>query len=407
MAIRYLAPGVIFTSRFNLGPARSGLAGTARVRLLNNNGTPDDPAYGPSTENLVEDPTDSGTYVFRGITPDTEGPYSPALDDGTTTNRLYFDDDIIVTTDEVLLAGAVRPGDPYTSRVNLGPTYSGLTGTVRFRLVDNDSTPDDPVYGPSPDDIIEDPTDSGSYVFTGGVAPAAKLYSRAWDKGTDRLFYDDDLLVISGPIGAAAPDGRDLCVLADVVRYVPGYESDPDTDDTLQRLITAESRTIHGETGREFVTIPGLTTRRFPITSRAAARRTIRIGDCAEISAAEVQMEDGTVTSTVDITKLDTLPLVREEWEPIEEIRFFAFTGSQVALACGRFISVTATWGFPSIPPDVREACAKRVIVRYLSDVASVGTAFADAIANSDINIGALLKSSTFALGSYMGPGFA
>ncbi len=96
------------------------------------------------------------------------------------------------------MAEYVEPSSDYTSRV-FGLT-TGLAGTVRFRLVDNDGTADDPIYGPSTAGIIEDPAGSGSYVFTGGVAPSTEAkYSRIWDEGAaTELVADEDMIVLSG-----------------------------------------------------------------------------------------------------------------------------------------------------------------------------------------------------------------
>ncbi len=94
---RYLAPSTAYTSRVNLGPARTGLVGTIRFRLLDNDTTANDPAYGPSTAGIIEDPTGSGSYVFSGSTPAMVGWFSPAFDDGVTLSNLFFDEDILVT----------------------------------------------------------------------------------------------------------------------------------------------------------------------------------------------------------------------------------------------------------------------------------------------------------------------
>jgi hypothetical protein len=90
-------------------------------------------------------------------------------------------------------------------------------GTVRFRLLDNDPTVDDPIYGPSAANIVEDPTGSGDYLFTAGVAPSALgTYSRAWDRGagTD-LSFDDDL-VVNASGSPAPPSGDAYAAFADV-----------------------------------------------------------------------------------------------------------------------------------------------------------------------------------------------
>lgn len=100
------------------------------------------------------------------------------------------------------MAEYVDPSSEYTSRVfGLG---TGLTGTVRFRLVDNDSTANDPIYGPSTAGIVEDPSGSGSYVFLSSavaeLAPATEgKYSRVWDSGAaTELVPDEDMIVLAG-----------------------------------------------------------------------------------------------------------------------------------------------------------------------------------------------------------------
>ena len=102
----------------------------------------------------------------------------------------------------------IAPGAAYTSRFALGIAHTGLVGTVRFRLLDSDSTPDDPVYGPSVEGIIEDPTGSGDYLFTGMGPTTTGTYARALDRGagTD-LEYDGDLVVNASGAPATAPEG--------------------------------------------------------------------------------------------------------------------------------------------------------------------------------------------------------
>lgn len=197
---------------------------------------------------------------------------------------------------------------------------------------------------------------------------------------------------------------RALCALVDVLRYVPGYESDPNTDEALEALIAAESRTQHQRRGREFVAITGAgtTIRLFELTARQARTRRARIGDCATITAVRVLDEDAaTLLETVPGTAWEALPRTRQEWEPITQVRLLPAAYGGPALAAGRFLEVTGTWGFPQIPDDVRQAVAKLVIVRYMSDVAFQGTGFADAVQESEISIGALLRSANEALNGY------
>ncbi len=231
---------------------------------------------------------------------------------------------------------------------------------------------------------------------------------RAWFEITLPSGKTQDTPELDVTILEHAPVARPLCALADVLRYVPGYESEQATDETLEGFIAAESRTIHQRHAREFVSIVGAGTRLFEIRPREVRSRRIRIGDCATVTTVRVLEENGTtLVTTVAATARESLPRTREEWEPIRIIRLFSSTYGGPTISAGQLLEVVGTWGFPQIPADVREACAKLVIVRYMSDVALEGTSFAEAVNESEISIGGLLRSSREALAGYSGPSFA
>lgn len=291
------------------------------------------------------------------------------------------------------------PGGPYISRYVIGPSGTGLTGTVRYRLLDNDNVADDPVYGPSTDGILEDPTGSGVYVFRGTAPTVAGTYSRAWDTGPDTpLVFDEDLLVTSSlPIGAA-PTGRDLCTLADVVRYVPAYTigDNEAIDAKLQQLITAQSEMIMREHDREIV---GLDEgpRDFNVDHAAAVTGRVRIGDLAAIDDATVTLVDRDGTTVQELDPATFVPLYGADrspvagWEPVTGIELRTDRGAPT-LICGQTVRVEGPFGFPSIPPFVREACAARVIGRYLADVADNGDEFSQAV--DSVNFGGLFGNA-------------
>lgn len=139
------------------------------------------------------------------------------------------------------MAEYVEPEIAYTSRV-FGLT-SGLTGTVRFRLIDNDTTADDPVYGPSALGIVEDPAGSGSYVFTSAsvsqLTPATEAkYARVWDEGpATELVADEDMIVVAG-INLIIGGGGDVYATADELARrlkirVPTTEQEAQMDQVL------------------------------------------------------------------------------------------------------------------------------------------------------------------------------
>ena len=189
---------------------------------------------------------------------------------------------------------------------------------------------------------------------------------------------------------------RELCVLADVTRYAPGYASDATTDALLNSLITAESRKWHDDTGREFSAIaPAVGTRRFDMYGYNVRERKIRIGDLATTSGLTVKIIDPDQTTeveTVASTDYVLLERVRQEWEPITGIYFPSGTTTAATMAIGYVVEVAGTWGFPAIPTDVKEGVAAMVIFRYMSDAAAAGTRFAEALA--EVNLGALFASA-------------
>lgn len=293
----------------------------------------------------------------------------------------------------------VAPGGSFISRLVLGSALTGLVGTVRFRLLDNDATADDPVYGPSAADVIEDPTGSGVYVFRGTAPTIASTYSRAWDRGAGtELVFDEDLLVTSSASTGAAPSGRDLCTLADVVAYAPAYTiGDSDAIDAkLQRLITAQSELIMSEYSREIV---GLDSgeRAFDVDHRVARTGRLDIGDLSTLSGATVTIldSDGTESETVDNATL--VPLYGPDryataaWEPITGLEFRTALGAPLLL-CGQTVTVEGAWGFPSIPPFAREACCARTIGDYLADIADSGDEFTQKL--DSIRIAGLLQDA-------------
>lgn len=202
---------------------------------------------------------------------------------------------------------------------------------------------------------------------------------------------------------------RGLCEVADVASYAPGYRPNAETEELLERLILAETRSIQRETGREFVSFsPALGTRRFDIDGWNAFNRKVYIGDLAQApdTVRIVDIDQTTVLETVASTDYILLPRNRDGWQPITAIFFPWATANAATLQAGYVLEVvlsgTNVWGFPSIPDDIREACAKLVVARYALDAANAGTLLAESLA--EVNVGALFASGRSVVESYMLP---
>jgi hypothetical protein len=201
--------------------------------------------------------------------------------------------------------------------------------------------------------------------------------------------------------------GRDLCSIADVLSYVPGYRQNDATEAKLQQLIESESLLLQRDAGREIVAIAGANPRTFDLIPANIRRRSLPIGDAAAITKVELFDYDGTTSLGVIANALYVLePRTRDEWRPYTRLRFpYRPSTSSLLLAPGRTLELTGTWGFPVVPAFVREACAKRVLLRYITDVATKGTALAEAL--DDVNAAALFASSRDALTAIRKAGFA
>lgn len=203
----------------------------------------------------------------------------------------------------------------------------------------------------------------------------------------------------------AAASSRALCTRADVIRLVPGYDSDDATDGIIEALIAAESRTAHQRAGREFVTIAGATTRQYDLGAASAKSRYVTVGDMTTVTTVTVEDQQGTTVETIVSADRVSLPRVREEWEPITALWFPPGTATPASyLGSGYVLEVVGVWGFPSVPDDLKVATAKMVLVRYLADAASAGTALSDALNDQGFDAGRAFASARDVVRSYSRP---
>lgn len=194
---------------------------------------------------------------------------------------------------------------------------------------------------------------------------------------------------------------RNLCEIDDVTGYVPAYESNERTDAKLEQLIEAESLLIASESGREIVGPEGTATRTFELTATMVRRRTIAVGDLNGLYDDVVTLLDQNGDTVKTIAADAVVPLYEgrrqptRDWEPITELYLPRLVDdAPVLISEWQVLELLGRWGFPEVPAFIREACAKRVILRYLSDVASAGTDFAQAVGESDLNLAAMFESA-------------
>jgi hypothetical protein len=201
---------------------------------------------------------------------------------------------------------------------------------------------------------------------------------------------------------AHAPDSRVLCTRPDVIRLVPGYRDDPVTDGIIDDLIQAESQTWFRETGREIVPISsGSSARLFDVGLAEERSRQVWIGDAATVTTVKLQDQTGATLETVASGDYVPIQRTRQPWEPIRGLWFPTGSLAPATVAAGRVLEVTGTWGFPSVPNDIRLAVARMTLVRYLADATPAGSALSDALNEQGFDVAMAFASAQSTKHSY------
>lgn len=205
-----------------------------------------------------------------------------------------------------------------------------------------------------------------------------------------------------------APGSRALCTLEDIQAYTPGYipYSDLTTDSILLEMIEAVSTEIHNDTGREFQpVVANPSAKVFDLSAFDASERRLYVGDLVNLTGLTVSIAstDGVVIDTIAAPDFGVvgLPRNRQQWQPFNYLSFPVGLASSASLAEGSVVTVTGNWGFQQIPGDIRLACIKLVINRYLRDVASGGTAFSDALTDGDFDLSTAFASAMKTIDDY------
>jgi hypothetical protein len=278
----------------------------------------------------------------------------------------------------------VAPGAPYSSRFSAGPSNTGLVGTIRFQLLDNDNVAGDPVQGPLTAGILEDPVGSGDYVYpdTLGIAPAvAGHYSRAWDFGSGRLYYDDDLLVSRTALTPFAPSGNEYVTVEELKIWLELEGDDTDGHERdIQVACEAASRCIDGYLNKQFYS----TSRVRLYTARWGATELL-INDLAELDSIEVDYNnDGSFEPWVEGTNFYLNPEgAADSGYPYTSVQLLRGTRFPYY---DRTIRITGSFGWPNPPANVKQAAkiwASRLFKRRETPYAILTVIAADEVANA------------------------
>lgn len=254
---------------------------------------------------------------------------------------------------------AAAPGA--TVEVSAVGFATGLEGTLGVRVVD--APTDTTVVARFTATVFEFPAGSGIYAATFTAPSTAGTYQVVWDDGSGTYTVEDLVVQYTTP-GSASPTGYDLCTIADVKRDPTLTSVGTTHDDLIAETITQASLDFMLEAEREVVVTSGTNPQARTHGMAGYHRdREIPVGDLASApTAVVIQDETGATVVTLTVgTDVEVLPRVRRAWEPITALRLRASAGF---LAASYRLVVTGTYGWPSVPQDVRYAVRDTVVYR-------------------------------------------
>lgn len=163
---------------------------------------------------------------------------------------------------------------------------------------------------------------------------------------------------------------RALCSLDDVKQYV-NLVDEVDQDELLIRLINSASEAVYTITGREFKTIGSNPQTRTFDAVEVYANGFLYLGDFTAISSVVIYDDYDNIVQTMDISDVILLPRNRQPWEPYQAIKL-----RHQSVSSTQYLEVTGTWGFPSVPEEIRQAVVVTVGIWYARDIASYSGTF-------------------------------
>lgn len=198
----------------------------------------------------------------------------------------------------------------------------------------------------------------GVYKLNPGISLTSSGYWFIRAEGIGAAEASEEFQAIVDPSEFTLDGGlstRALVSLAETKDWLRRASIDTSNDIQLVRVINDVSDRIYYESGgREFKAKDSGVTRSFDV---ALYGYSIYIDDLASLTTASpavtISTREGTAIKTLDNADVTVYPLNREPWEPITKLEFLR---TKSPLLCpGYRVAVSGTWGFPSVPGNIRQ----------------------------------------------------
>jgi hypothetical protein len=241
----------------------------------------------------------------------------------------------------------VAPSTTFETSMDWGVT--GLTGTLRYRLVDGAGGTS---IAATTTGVTEFPASSGIYEVAPTSPATAGQYRIVWDDQSGTFANGDDLLVTSEPSSGTISSGH-LYVTVSALKATLNMADYDFADDDFTLAVTAASRAIDSECGRRFYLDADNTSVRYYSPESFAL---LTVDDLADV--AEVAVDVG---GTGAFVAWATTAYNAGPYNALSDDRPYTFLETARGYSFPRVprsVRVTGQFGWPSIPASISEATA-------------------------------------------------
>ena len=245
--------------------------------------------------------------------------------------------------------------------------------TITFKLQSPAAVVTSYVY-PTDAQLVRD--SAGVYHVDVPLAAAGVWYYRFEGTGAVAATEDGVLIADPSPFYATGLSTRALCTLEDAKLYAKVALNQTDADSELINLINAASDAILDLADREFkVDGTNPQTRKFDFPEALTPLRRahlLTLGDLTTRTSVTIKNRiDGTTVQSMLTADIDDLPRVRRSWQPITSLRL-----RNLSYSDDYYAEVVGNWGFPLVPPKIRQACKVTVATWFDRDIRTFSETF-------------------------------
>lgn len=297
-----------------------------------------------------------------------------------------------------------------TDTIAINGVAFDLTGsTVKLQMRLETAAPTDTLKVDTAATVVSAPAGTVRYDWAAADVNTAAQYVAWWrvTLPSTKVQDTDEFQVVVREHGIQSGN---LCSLADVRQSMELPAADTTRDELILALIPVASQMIMQQVEREFAPSSAAgVTRRFRITERELNGRIVDLApsDLQTETAVTLSPESSSPTVLVAGTDYELTPTAQSPDEQVYTTlrlsNFLNIVPANLVRFNYAYVDITGTWGFPSVPAVVNEACSDAVCAWLRRDVSTLGLNLQDgmqlgptASTSLDLPLGSLRKINPY-----------